>query len=83
MVSLSSNPLFRVQVCFTPIWHCDPLSEHEFRDAIGGNYYSAKKFNFGLSEDQVDSLFIRFIDLFWEFIASLLYLFLNYLFINI
>lgn len=56
MVSLSSNPLFRVQVCFTPIWHCDPLSEHEFRDAIGENYYSAKKFNFGLSEDQVGSL---------------------------
>lgn len=44
---------FLVQVCFTLIWHCDPLSEQEFRNAIRENYFSAKKFNFGLSEDQV------------------------------
>ncbi|CAK9187146.1 unnamed protein product [Ilex paraguariensis] len=47
---------FPAQVIFTPIWYCSPLSEHEFRDAIRDNYFSTKKFNFGLSEDQVRKL---------------------------
>ncbi|XP_044469231.1 uncharacterized protein LOC123198585 [Mangifera indica] len=49
----SSGKQFPAQVKFTPLWHCGPLSEYEFRDAIQENYYAAKKFNFGLSEDQV------------------------------
>ncbi|KAL6546216.1 hypothetical protein OROMI_021937 [Orobanche minor] len=51
---------FPAQVCFTPIWYCDPLSEREFQDAIIENYFSAKKFNFGLSEDQVRKLLLLF-----------------------
>ncbi|KAL7131300.1 hypothetical protein ABFS83_13G189000 [Erythranthe nasuta] len=51
---------FPAQVSFTPIWYCDPLSEHEFRDAIRENYFSAKKFNFGLSKDQVRRLLSLF-----------------------
>ncbi|KAK2970761.1 hypothetical protein RJ640_015910 [Escallonia rubra] len=50
----SSGKQFPAQVCFTQIWYCSPLSENEFRDAIRENYFSAKKFNFGLSEDQGD-----------------------------
>lgn len=52
----SSGRQFPAQVRFTVIWYCKPLSEHEFRDAIRENYYSNKKFNFGLSEDQVHRL---------------------------
>ncbi|GKV36886.1 hypothetical protein SLEP1_g44970 [Rubroshorea leprosula] len=44
---------FPAQVKFTHLWSCTPLSEEEFRDAIRENYFSAKKFSFGLSEDQV------------------------------
>ncbi|KAI3455820.1 hypothetical protein Pfo_012483 [Paulownia fortunei] len=55
-----SGKHFPAQVCFTPIWYCDPLSEKEFRDAIRENYFSAKKFNFGLSEDQVRRLLSLF-----------------------
>ncbi|PIN26730.1 hypothetical protein CDL12_00508 [Handroanthus impetiginosus] len=47
---------FSAQVRFTPIWYCAPLSEKEFRGAIRENYFSANKFNFGLSEDQVRRL---------------------------
>ncbi|XP_043699478.1 uncharacterized protein LOC122650205 [Telopea speciosissima] len=47
---------FPAQICFRTIWLCNPLSEYDFRDAIKDNYYSAYKFNFGLSEDQVDRL---------------------------
>ncbi|KAJ4959853.1 hypothetical protein NE237_019763 [Protea cynaroides] len=47
---------FPAQICFRTIWICDPLPEYDFRDAIKDNYYSKYKFNFGLSEDQVDRL---------------------------
>ncbi|KAL0363738.1 UNVERIFIED_CONTAM: hypothetical protein Scaly_1329000 [Sesamum calycinum] len=55
-----SGKHFPAQVCFAPIWYCDPLPEREFRDAIRENYFSAKKFNFGLSEDQVRRLLSLF-----------------------
>ncbi|KAL2480293.1 DCD domain-containing protein [Abeliophyllum distichum] len=51
---------FPAQVHFKPIWYCNPLSEKMFQDAIYDNYYSAKKFNFGLSEDQVHRLLLLF-----------------------
>lgn len=51
---------FPAQVIFRQIWNCYPLSENEFRDAIMENYFSAKKFNFGLSEDQVHRLLLLF-----------------------
>lgn len=51
---------FPAQVKFTPIWHCSPLSESEFCDAIKENYFSANKFNFGLSEKQVQKLLSLF-----------------------
>ncbi|XP_042505263.1 uncharacterized protein LOC122081920 [Macadamia integrifolia] len=47
---------FPAQICFRTIWLCDPLKEYDFRDAIKENYFSTYKFNFGLSEDQVDRL---------------------------
>lgn len=56
----SSGDCYPAQVRFTPIWDCSPLSEPEFRGAIRDNYYSAKKFNFGLSQDQVRSLLMLF-----------------------
>ncbi|CAJ1939651.1 unnamed protein product [Sphenostylis stenocarpa] len=43
---------FPAQVKFEPIWFCKPLPEKLFRDAIRENYFSANKFNFGLSENQ-------------------------------
>ncbi|XP_022715470.1 uncharacterized protein LOC111274815 [Durio zibethinus] len=49
-----------IQVKFTPLWYCCPLSENEFRDAIRENYFSRNKFNFGLSEDQVRRLLSLF-----------------------
>ncbi|KAG8385113.1 hypothetical protein BUALT_Bualt03G0007600 [Buddleja alternifolia] len=55
-----SGKHFRAQVPFTSIWSCNPLPEKEFRDAIRENYFSAKKFNFGLSEDQVRRLLYLF-----------------------
>ncbi|KAK4440342.1 hypothetical protein Salat_0369100 [Sesamum alatum] len=55
-----SGKHFPAQVCFTSVWYCDPLPEREFRDAIRENYFSAKKFNFGLSEDQVRRLLSLF-----------------------
>ncbi|KAL9453034.1 hypothetical protein AB3S75_008766 [Citrus x aurantiifolia] len=56
----SSGKQFPAQVKFTHLWHCSPLSEHEFGEAIKENYYSAKKFNFGLSEVQVHRLLYLF-----------------------
>ncbi|XP_019156366.1 PREDICTED: uncharacterized protein LOC109153070 [Ipomoea nil] len=56
----SSGDCYPAQVRFTPIWDCSPLSEPEFRGAIRENYFSAKKFNFGLSQDQVRSLLMLF-----------------------
>lgn len=50
---------FLVQVRVTTIWHCTPLSEHEFGDAIRDNYFTARKFKFGLSEDQVCSYLLQ------------------------
>ncbi|GAV73511.1 Dev_Cell_Death domain-containing protein [Cephalotus follicularis] len=47
---------FPAQVRITIIWNCDPLSEHEFHDAIKENYFASYKFNFGLSKDQVRKL---------------------------
>ncbi|KAK7251982.1 hypothetical protein RIF29_35630 [Crotalaria pallida] len=56
----SSGKQFPAQVKFTQIWHCKPLSETLFRDAIRENYFSAHKFNFGLSEKQVHKLLYLF-----------------------
>ncbi|XLR31715.1 hypothetical protein S83_059615 [Arachis hypogaea] len=39
---------------FIPIWHCKPLSQSVFKYAIIENYFSANKFNFGLSIKQVN-----------------------------
>ncbi|KAK4347496.1 hypothetical protein RND71_033835 [Anisodus tanguticus] len=52
----SSGKQFSAQVQFVPIWYCSPLSEYEFRDAIRENYFSARKFHFGLSDEQVHRL---------------------------
>ncbi|KAM3252368.1 putative protein isoform X2 [Capsicum annuum] len=52
----SSGKQFCAQVQFVPIWCCSPLSENEFRDAIRENYFSARKFHFGLSDEQVHRL---------------------------
>ncbi|KAL3520257.1 hypothetical protein ACH5RR_018406, partial [Cinchona calisaya] len=51
-----SGKHFPAQVRFAPIWSCRPLFENEFREAIRENYFSAKKFHFGLSEQQVRRL---------------------------
>nr|GEY51267.1 hypothetical protein [Tanacetum cinerariifolium] len=51
---------FPAQFRFTRVWDCSPLAEHEFRDAIKDNYYSMKKFHFGLNQDQVDKLMMLF-----------------------
>ncbi|RHN74505.1 putative development/cell death domain-containing protein [Medicago truncatula] len=53
---VSSGQQFPAQVKFTRILRCDPLFENEFCDAIRDNYFTKYKFNFGLSEDQVQSL---------------------------
>ena len=54
LISLSvDSVLCTDQVKFTIIWHCDPLFEDEFRDAIRDNYFGTYKFNFGLSKEQV------------------------------
>lgn len=58
LISLSLYFFYNVmlhflQVQFTTIWHCHPLCEDEFRDAIKENYFTSKKFNFGLSRNQV------------------------------
>ncbi|RDY09168.1 hypothetical protein CR513_06505, partial [Mucuna pruriens] len=51
---------YPAQVKFETIWFCKPLPEKLFRDAIRENYFSANKFNFGLSEDQVYKLLYLF-----------------------
>ncbi|WVZ25668.1 hypothetical protein V8G54_004212 [Vigna mungo] len=51
---------FPAQVKFDIIWFCKPLPEKLFRDAIRENYFSANKFNFGLSENQVYKLIYLF-----------------------
>ncbi|KAE9613651.1 putative development/cell death domain-containing protein [Lupinus albus] len=51
---------FPAQVKFTEVWHCEPLPESLFRDAIRENYFSSNKFNFGLSEKQVYKLLYLF-----------------------
>ncbi|CAL1353323.1 unnamed protein product [Linum trigynum] len=51
-----SGMQFRAQVRFTTILRCSPLSEDEFSGAIRENYFSPNKFNFGLSERQVEKL---------------------------
>ncbi|KAJ7969302.1 DCD (Development and Cell Death) domain protein [Quillaja saponaria] len=56
----SSGKQFPAQVNFTPVWYCNPLPENTFRDAIRDNYFSANKFNFGLSEYQVRRLLYLF-----------------------
>ncbi|KAJ7948956.1 DCD (Development and Cell Death) domain-like protein [Quillaja saponaria] len=52
----SSGRQYPAQVKFKTIWHCSPLSEHEFRDAIEDNYFHNQKFNFGLSKNQIQRL---------------------------
>ncbi|XP_048131171.1 uncharacterized protein LOC115739084 isoform X2 [Rhodamnia argentea] len=56
----SSGKQFPAQVRVSRIWHCYPLSEQEFRGAIEDNYFSANKFNFGLSYGQVHRLLCLF-----------------------
>ncbi|GKU92655.1 hypothetical protein SLEP1_g6357 [Rubroshorea leprosula] len=56
----ASGKQLPAQVKFTQLWSCTPLPENEFRDAIRENYFSARKFNFGLSEYQVVQLLSLF-----------------------
>lgn len=60
------------QVKFTTIWHCDPLLEDEFYDAIQDNYFDTYKFNFGLSKDQVFS----FPTFGWTFFAPFCFMYM-------
>ncbi|KAF9615135.1 hypothetical protein IFM89_022087 [Coptis chinensis] len=53
---LSSGKQFPSQVRFKTIWYCEPLSERDFCGAIRDNYYTANKFNIGLSRYQVSDL---------------------------
>ena len=55
-VAVSFIQISVLQVCFDIVWRCVPVPEKAFRDAIGENYFSPHKFNFGLSRDQVFSL---------------------------
>ncbi|XP_062012334.1 uncharacterized protein LOC133728902 [Rosa rugosa] len=55
-----SGKKFPAQVRVNPIWHCHPLPESEFGDAIKENYFSKWKFNFGLSKAQVWRLLMLF-----------------------
>lgn len=52
ILSLSILCVYHVKIT-TICWHCDPLLENEFRDAIQDNYFATYKFHFGLSMDQV------------------------------
>ncbi|CAN8285129.1 unnamed protein product [Cochlearia groenlandica] len=52
----STGKQFPAQVKFAVKWRCRPLHESEFRHAICENYFTAKKFNFGLSKAQVQRL---------------------------
>ncbi|XP_023001553.1 uncharacterized protein LOC111495655 isoform X2 [Cucurbita maxima] len=51
----SSGQQFPFQVTFSILWCCNPLSEDQFQNAIKENYFSTKKFNFGLSKVQLSS----------------------------
>ncbi|XP_004295485.1 PREDICTED: uncharacterized protein LOC101299944 [Fragaria vesca subsp. vesca] len=55
-----SGKKFPAQVRVYPIWHCHPLPESEFGDAINANYFSKGKFYFGLSKAQVWRLLMLF-----------------------
>ncbi|XP_042020697.1 uncharacterized protein LOC121768308 [Salvia splendens] len=55
-----SGQHFPAQVRFRQIWHRDPISDNEFKDAIIENYFSARKFNIGLSKDQIRRLLYLF-----------------------
>lgn len=57
---ISCGKHFPAQVRFTSVWNCSPLAEHEFQDAIWDNYFSGKKFKFGLNKDQVNKLMMLF-----------------------
>ncbi|KAH7528093.1 hypothetical protein FEM48_Zijuj05G0035300 [Ziziphus jujuba var. spinosa] len=52
----SSGMKFPAQVRFITIWNSNPLHESEFCDFIKDNYFTPKKFNFGLSREQVNGL---------------------------
>ncbi|KAG7573665.1 Development/cell death domain [Arabidopsis suecica] len=52
----SSGKQFPAQVKFTEKWRCRPLCESEFGNAIHENYFTSKKFKFGLSKAQVQRL---------------------------
>ncbi|XP_022927505.1 uncharacterized protein LOC111434311 isoform X1 [Cucurbita moschata] len=56
----SSGQQFPSQVKFSVLWCCNPLSEDQFQNAIKENYFSTKKFNFGLSKVQVHRLLSLF-----------------------
>ncbi|XP_038894626.1 uncharacterized protein LOC120083130 isoform X2 [Benincasa hispida] len=56
----SSGQQFPAQVKFSILWSCYPLFEDHFQSAIKENYFSAKKFNFGLSKVQVHRLLSLF-----------------------
>ncbi|GAB2234405.1 hypothetical protein Drorol1_Dr00003657 [Drosera rotundifolia] len=56
----SSSYGFPAQVRYEVIWFCRPLSENEFGPVIKNNYFTPKKFNFGLSEYQVRELLVLF-----------------------
>ncbi|KAE8653662.1 uncharacterized protein LOC105436360 isoform X2 [Cucumis sativus] len=56
----SSGQKFPAQVKFSILWSCNPIFEDRFQSAIKDNYFSAKKFNFGLSRMQVHRLLSLF-----------------------
>ncbi|XP_058097176.1 uncharacterized protein LOC131242501 [Magnolia sinica] len=58
--AFNSYGKFSAQIRFKIIWHCRPLSEHEFCEAIKDNYYTHNKFHFCLSDEQVHKLLMLF-----------------------
>lgn len=51
-----SRGSFPAQVRFKELQKCPPLKEKEFKEAIWDNYWSDKKFDFELSQEQVNKL---------------------------
>lgn len=49
----TSGGSFPAQVRIKTVWECKPLSEEDFKNAIYKNYFTPKKFNFYLSQEQV------------------------------